>query len=233
MSQELSFNSQEFKKILSISDCELMHQRESGQLKYVKKGRSFLYFLHDKSLLLKHPIADQLINWHHEKHPSSIDNFPKETESINSLIELIEKILIPVSREFNDITITYGFISAELNTYIQKNSASGTYPSIDQHAASELNKYNNPICKRSGLACDFYINGYETKMDKVMQFIVDKLNFDKIYYYGKERPLHVSVGINEEKHLQVMNMSEKGRRIPGQKAYGDKAKFLAKNIVNG
>ena len=144
---------------------------------------------------------------------------------------LIETILLPVSKRFGDIKITYGFVSPELNRYIQKNSSSGTYPSIDQHAASELNNANNHICKRHGLACDFIVNGYEKQMGKVMLFIVNNLGFDKIYYYGKDKPLHVSVGDKSERHLQIMNVSDKGRRIPGKKAYGNKAKVLAEELI--
>lgn len=231
MSKELLFSSKEFKQLLGVSDCELMHLRVSGKLRFVKKGNSFLYQLDDKNLLLKHPLANQLVNWYQEKHHISIDNSPKEVESINSTLKLIETVLLPVSKKFGDVKITYGFVSPELNRYIQKNSSSGTYPSIDQHAGSELNSANNHICKRHGLACDFIINGYENQMDQVMLFIVSNLSFDKIYYYGNDRPIHVSVGDESERHLQIMNVSDKGRRIPGKKAYGNEAKILAEELI--
>jgi len=205
--------------------------RVAGKLKFVKKGNAFLYQLHDKKLLLKHPVANNLLNWYQEKHVISLDNFPKEVESINSILELIETVLLPVNKKFGDVKITYGFVSQELNRYIQKNSPSGTYPSIDQHTASELNNANNHICKRHGSACDFFINGFENKMDQVMLFIVKNLDFDKIYYYGNDRPLHVSVGNESEKHLQIMNVSDKGRRIPGRKAYGNEAVKLAEELI--
>ena len=143
---------------------------------------------------------------------------------------MLETVLLPISNNLGDINVTYGFVSAELNKFIQENSASGTYPSIDQHSASELNNANNKICKRHGFACDFIVKGYENKMDKVMLFIVNNLAFDKIYYYGKDRPIHVSVGSENSKHLQVMNESKNGRRIPGKRAYGNKAKKLAEEL---
>jgi hypothetical protein len=230
MQQELLFSSKEFKQLLGVSDCELMHMRVSGKLKFIKKGNTFLYQLHDKQLLLNHPIANKLLNWYQERHPITINNSPKEVESINSTLMLIETILLPISKNLGNIDITYGFVSPELNRYIQKKSSSGTYPSIDQHAASELNQANSQICKRHGLACDFIVNGYENKMDQVMLFIVNNLDFDKIYYYGNDRPLHVSVGHESERHLQVMNVSDKGRRIPGRKAYGNEAKVLAEEL---
>lgn len=227
MSKELMFSSKEFKKLLDVSDCELMHMRISGHLKFVKKGNSFLYLLSDKKLLLKHSITKQLIDWYQKRHSISLDNSPKEDESIGSIISIVEGVLIPVSNQFGELTVTYGFVSGELNKFIQKNNSSGTYPSIDQHSASELNKANNQICKRHGIACDFIVKGYEKKMNEVLLFLVNNLDFDKIYYYGKDRPLHVSVGNESERHLQIMNASDKGRRIPGKKAYGDEAKQLA------
>jgi len=231
MSQNLLFSSKDFKKLLDVSDCELMHMRVSGKLEFVKQGNAFFYKLHDKQLLLKHPITNQLLNWYQEKHPIEIDNSPKEVESINSILMLIEAVLLPVSQKFCDVKITYGFVSSELNRYIQKNSSSGTSPSIDQHAASELNQANNQISKRHGLACDFTVNSYENKMDQVMLFIVNNLSFDKVYYYGNDKPLHVSVGNKAARHLQIMNISDKGRRIPGRKAYGNKAKVLAEELI--
>tara|TARA_B100000780_G_C20767280_1_gene304695 strand:+ start:111 stop:329 length:219 start_codon:yes stop_codon:yes gene_type:complete len=64
-----------------------------------------------------------------------------------------------------------------------------------------------------------------------MLFIVNNLDFDKIYYYGNDKPLHVSVGDKSEKHLQIMDVSKNGRRIPGKKAYGNKAKLLAEELI--
>ena len=181
--------------------------------------------------LLLHPLAKQLLNWYQEKHHICIDNSPREVESIKSILMLVETVLIPISKKFGEIKITYGFVSPELNRYIQRNSSSGTYPTTDQHAASELNQANNQICNRHGLACDFIVNGYEKQVGQIMLFIVNNLDFDKIYYYGNNKPLHVSVGHKSEKHLQVMNISENGRRIPGKKAYGNKAKVLAEELV--
>ncbi len=37
------FKSKEVIKILKIRDCDLMHLRQSGNLKYTKKGNAYLY----------------------------------------------------------------------------------------------------------------------------------------------------------------------------------------------
>jgi hypothetical protein len=64
-----------------------------------------------------------------------------------------------------------------------------------------------------------------------MPFIVNNLSFDKIYSYENDRPLHVSTGNESERHLQIMNISDKGRRIPRRKAYGNETKILAEELI--
>lgn len=39
--------SQEARKLLHISDCELMHLREAGRLRFKKQGNAFLYSARD------------------------------------------------------------------------------------------------------------------------------------------------------------------------------------------
>ena len=232
MTENLLFKSQEFKKLLKIDDCKLMHLRESGNVRFIKQGNTFFYKLENEELLLNHPLAHQLFDWYKVKHDVTVDNSPQTKASQGSVIALIKDVLLPVERNFGEVKITYGFVSADLNRYIQKNSSSGTCPSIDQHSSSELNKNDNPICKREGLACDFFVVGFEENMNLIVEFIVNNLMFDKIYHYGNNRPLHVSVSNQPMKHLQLMNNSDKGRRIPGKKAFGDKAKELAETLSN-
>lgn len=230
MQDKLYFTSQEMKKLLSLSDCHLMHEREKGNLSYIKKGNRFLYEVSDEALVSNHELAYQLVNWYQQKHNIALDNFPVQPDSIKALASLLKEVLIPVHNKFGNIKITYGFVSSQLNTFIQKNSKSGTYPSIDQHSSHELNSKNTLICNRGGIACDFYVIGFEEKMNVVTDHIVNNLNFDKLYYYGSDRPIHVSVGKEMIKHLQIMNESENGRRIPGRKAFGVEAISLAKEL---
>lgn len=37
------YTSKEAKKVLKVADCELMHLREEGTIKAVKKGIAFMY----------------------------------------------------------------------------------------------------------------------------------------------------------------------------------------------
>ncbi len=230
MSPKKLYPSKEIKNLLQISDCDLMHRRLLGKLDYEKKGAAFFYRLPDKKYLLNHPLADQLINWHQERHDADIDNTPSDNETKTLICDLLEQLLIPVQDEFGEIIITYGFTSAALNRYIQKNSPSGTCPSIDQHSGVERNKNNNVISERGGLACDFIVTDYGNKMGKVTKFIVENLTFDRLYYYGSDKPIHLSINDKPIKHLQIMNQSKTSRRIPGKKAYGTQAKLLAAEL---
>lgn len=174
----------------------------------------------------------QLTHWYKTKHAIEIDNAPCSEQSKIQLNNLVDDILVPINKTFGVINITYGFTSAELVSYIQKHSPSGTSISLDQHASHELNLKNNRINKRHGAACDFVVQGYEKEMHKIVHFIVNNLDFDKIYYYGKDRPIHVSIGELQKKHLQIMCISEKGRRYPGKKAFGKDAVKLSEDLIS-
>jgi hypothetical protein len=230
MGPKTFFTSKEAKRILSLSDCALMHEREKGSLKYSKKGNSFLYEINDLDLVIKHPIAEQIINWYINKHDVEINNFPAEQSTVYEIASLLKNILIPINDKFGAVIITYGFISAPLNSFIQRNSKAGTCPSLDQHSGHELNTKGARICPRGGVSCDFIVSGHESDMNIIAEYIVNNLEYDKIYYYAKNRPLHVSVSNEMQKHLQVMSLSTNGRRIPGVKAFGEDATRLVKEL---
>lgn len=174
-------------------------------------------------------LYEQLLNWHLSKHAVPIDNTPS-TASAEYLNKLVLDILLPVTNQFGMLTITYGFTGPELSRYIKRISPAGTAPSIDQHACTELNSKGTTISNRPGAACDFSVKGHESSMNEIVLFICENLVFDKLYYYGKSRPIHISVADNPLCHLQVMQQSIKGRRFPGKKAYGEQAITLAKEL---
>lgn len=221
------FSSNEMKKLLKISDCELMHLRTAGKLQFQQRGNAFLYSLPSEMSLLSHPLGKQLLEWYLNKHPETLSNIPSADSKLY-LEMLIAEILIPTERKFGALTITYGFTSSQLAAYIAKHCAAGTAPQLDQHAASELNSKNNEISKRSGSACDFIVANHS--MAEITRFIVKYLNFDRLYYYGDDRPIHVSISDTPVKHLQIMCESSSGRRYPGKKAFGDHATILAKRL---
>jgi hypothetical protein len=223
------FSSKDVKAILKVSDCELMHLRTSNQISAIKKGNAFFYQLPVGKTALDHPVGGRLINWYKEVHEVELNNQPKNSDSIDALQALVVEILLPVYQKYPQLKVTYGFTSAELKTYISKHSPNGTAPSLDQHSSCELNKSQNQICDRSGAACDFIVPNVPS--NNLVRFIVANLNYDRIYYYGNEKPIHVSVSEKPLRHLQVMAESHKGRRYPSSKAFGDGAIDLAKELL--
>lgn len=115
-----------------------------------------------------------------------VDNIPQQMKTFESIAYLANTILDPVYEKFGPLNLTYGVCSQNLQKHIKKNVA----PNLDQHAGSELNSKGNLICPREGFAADFKVNGANSKV--VAQFIASNLEFDRIYYYDLERPLHVS-----------------------------------------
>ena len=171
----------------------------------------------------------QLLNWHQTRHQFAADNTPS-VASGRFLTLLTNQLLLPIAEHFGQLTITYGFTGPALSRYIQRLSPAGTAPGLDQHSCCELNSKASIICKRPGAACDFIVQGYEQKMHHVAQFICQQLSFDKLYFYGRNRPIHISVSDDQLRHLQVMQQSANGQRYPGKKAFGDNAVVLAKEL---
>jgi hypothetical protein len=227
--QPYLFASSETKAIMRISDCELMHMRIAKQLHYVKRGNAFFYELPEGHTVLQHTTGKKLINWYKDKHPVDIDNEPSSTQTIKALELLLAEVLLPLQRKYkNKVQITYGFTSPALKRHISKTSPNGTAPDIDQHAACEVNTAGSLICNRGGAACDVLVAG--TPMNEVTRFIVCNLNYDRVYYYGADRPLHVSCSVQPAMHLQIMKESENGRRYPARKAFANDAIKLAETL---
>ena len=172
-------------------------------------------------------LIESVINWHILRYPELPSNSPS-TQSLESIRLLCEHILLPVQQRFGKVQVTYGFTSAKLVNLIRRKNPSGTAPELDQHAASECNGKGNQISKRSGSACDFFVNN--SSMADVTRFIVKNLDFDRLYFYAVERPIHISFSEAPMKHLQIMCNSHSGRRYPGKKALGEHAILLAGNL---
>ena len=117
---------------------------------------------------------------------TGIPNLPKEADSYTALYELATNILDPVINYFGMIKLTYGFCSAALAKEIPGRIA----PKLDQHAAHEKKRNGKFLCERLGASCDFIVE--DEDMEEVVQWISENINFDKIYFYGNDRPIHVS-----------------------------------------
>lgn len=226
--QTYHFFQHEMKAILCISDRELMHMREMGKLAFIKEGNSFLYELPSDKSVLTHPLGKQLIEWHRGAHNMDIDNQPTSLQSRASLELLLNELLIPIERKFGKVEVTYGFTSTALMQYVAKNSPRGTCPKLDQHSSYEVNSKGRQVCDRGGAACDIYANNIDSA--DIVRFIVNELSYDRIYFYGNQRPLHISVNLAPNSHLQVMKENINGKRYPEEKAFGKSAVKLAESL---
>ena len=122
-----------------------------------------------------------------------LSNLPSSPDSYNALFQLGVNILDPLIDYFGGIKLTYGFCSSELGKHIKER----VEPSLDQHASHEKKKNGKFICERLGAACDFIVE--DENMREVADWIIENLPFDRLYFYGSDRPLHVSFGPSNQR----------------------------------
>lgn len=150
----------------------------------------------------------QLIECGETQAGIGLQNLPKRPESYNALHDLVMRVLDPVIDYFGMIQLTYGFCSPELARKIPGRID----PKRDQHAAHELNRVDKPICSRLGAAVDFII--LDENMLEVAQWIVDNTPFDRLYFYGDDKPIHVSFGPENSRQVVKMIKGGSGRLVP-------------------
>jgi DNA phosphorothioation-associated putative methyltransferase len=138
---------------------------------------------------------------------TKIDNSPKAPESYNALADLARYILDPVVDYFGGIKLTYGFCSTALGKSIVKGVASA----LDQHAAFERKRTGKLVCNRGGASVDFIVE--DENMAEVADWISNNLPFDRLYFYGKDRPIHISYGPEHKRDFIVVR-EHAGRRVP-------------------
>jgi DNA phosphorothioation-associated putative methyltransferase len=137
-----------------------------------------------------------------------VHNVPLRAETYNALFDLATELLDPLIDYFGSIRLTYGFASAEL----AKHMPQGIAPRLDQHAACEHSTRRTLICDRGGAACDFIVE--DEDMKEVADWIVRSLPFDRLYFYGAGRPVHVSYGPTPAGEAFSMVKSRTGRLMP-------------------
>lgn len=149
----------------------------------------------------------QLIECGETWERTRIDNVPKSVDTYNALLTLVTNVLDPVIDYFGGIKLTYGFASRTLTRQIKSRIA----PELDQHSGCELNTRGRPVCTRLGAAVDFLVE-YED-MREVARWIAANCAFARIYLYGTDRPIHVS--IDSKNSGEVFEMTLRGsRRVP-------------------
>ena len=155
----------------------------------------------------------QLIECGETQQTTGLSNCPKQPDSYTALYDLATYILDPVIDYFGMIRLTYGFCSHELGKHINKRVA----PKLDQHAAHELNTKRNLICPRLGAAVDFIVE--DENMREVADWVAENTPFDRLYFYGEDRPIHVSYGPEQKGEAIDLVMTEKGRQVPKVRKY--------------
>lgn len=137
-----------------------------------------------------------------------IINEPKQEASWAALRQICAEILEPIADRFGKPVVTYGFASQALMKHVPGNIT----PTTDQHVSCELNRKGLPVCKRLGASVDLRVPGVNS-LD-VARFVMDKLPFDRLYYYDSKRPFHVSIGPDRKGDAVRMVVLPSGRLIP-------------------
>lgn len=139
-------------------------------------------------------------------------NRPSELESYGALQKLASMVLDAVWDHFGPVKLTYGFASQKLIKEILKNKPPRIAPERDQHAAHEKKLNGTFICPRLGAACDFLIEGQN--MREVAEWVLRNTDADRVYFYGNDRPVHVSYGPDRTRQFVEMLVGPTGRRTP-------------------
>jgi len=137
-----------------------------------------------------------------------IDNRPKSPDSYTALHDLAVNVLDPVIEYYGMIRLTYGFSASALGHHIKGRIA----PKLDQHASHETNRLGTPICDRLGAAVDFLVE-YEDMRD-VANWLAGNTRFDRLYFYGPSRPVHVSYGPSNKGEIIELVETTTGTRVP-------------------
>ncbi|HEY9852005.1 MAG TPA: hypothetical protein V6D28_21200 [Leptolyngbyaceae cyanobacterium] len=151
----------------------------------------------------------------YQKYALKINPFPDNLlETLPAIQDLNRFVLEPIIDYFGmeNFSLTYGFCSKDLKKYLDKKDPETglkngrVSPDIDQHMAHEVNKNGKYYCQRLGAACDFLILG--EKSDRIIDWILaQKLLFDSLYYYGADRPIHISYGPQHKREIWTFTLS--------------------------
>jgi hypothetical protein len=135
-------------------------------------------------------------------------NLPRAAGTFAAMRALCAAVLDPLVDRFGQLELTYAFASLALTRRI----AGRIYPSLDQHAGHELNQKGKPICERLGLAVDLRVPAADSRV--VAAWIVEHTAFDRLYFYGLDRPIHVSAGPDGARQITHMRRGPSGRLVP-------------------
>ncbi|WP_448573827.1 hypothetical protein [Trichothermofontia sp.] len=145
----------------------------------------------------------------YQQYASQINPFPQNIdETLPAITALCEQIVDPVIEQFGceRFQLTYGFCSIDLKRWLaRRDPVTGAKlgrvsPDRDQHMAHEVNRRGQYYCPRLGAACDFRI--LDLASDALVTWIVAQgLPFDSLYFYGRDRPIHISYGPQHKREV--------------------------------
>jgi len=138
----------------------------------------------------------------------AIDNVPRQAKTIAGFVRLCEDVIDPLVDHFGPVRLTYAFAARPLTRHIRRQIA----PSLDQHAGWEVGRTGNLVCGRGGQAVDLTVAGVPSGV--VARWIVAETPFDRLYFYGSDRPIHVSIGPENSRTVVWMRGTSGGRRVP-------------------
>ena len=136
------------------------------------------------------------------------DNVPTRPETYEAIRTLCAELLDPVADAFGRPTLTYGFASPSLTKHI----GGRICPSLDQHAGCEIGRNGQPICPRLGQAADLIVPGVCSR--NLAAWIEENVQFDRLYFYSPDRPIHVSIGPERSASVVTMFAGPSGRLVP-------------------
>jgi hypothetical protein len=147
--------------------------------------------------------------WHRLSSAGTpVDNLPRAPETFAAMRALCAAVLDPVFRRFGRVELTYAFASRRLTSHVPGR----IHPPGDQHAGHEQDRAGKLVCSRLGLAADFGIAGVDSR--DVALFVADHTDFDRLYFYEPDRPVHVSAGPDRSRQIVHMRRGPSGRLIP-------------------
>lgn len=133
---------------------------------------------------------------------------PQQLESWRMLAGLAQSVLDPLVQNFGSLVLSYGFAPHSLTRHIAK----GIAPLLDQHVCCEVDVRRQPVCQRGGAAVDFAVPGTSSRV--IAEWLCANLPVDRMYFYGKKKPIHVSWHPQPNASFWSMVKGPSGRSIP-------------------
>ncbi len=135
------------------------------------------------------------------------DNRPRQAATYAAIAALGRDVLDPIAKALGRPLLTYGFAGPNLT----RNIGGRIAPRLDQHAGHELTVRGALVCPRLGQAVDLHVPGHDART--LAALIINQTPFDRLYFYGADRPVHVSRGPQESRSVVLMRPTG-GRLMP-------------------